>query len=102
MGCLVSVGQGRGAMFAPPIKATKPKAASHAAPARAPKLSQHMPWPPRLGTAEQMLTLQRTIGNQAVLRLLSQQAKDLTGSQSADHHTQEANSAPMAGPKVAP
>src|SRR3954454_23445730 len=76
-------------MFAPPIKA-KAKTASHADSTRAPKPPQYMPWRPRLDSAEQMLTLQRAIGNQAVLRLLSQRAKSLTESTSPDHHEQEA------------
>jgi hypothetical protein len=77
-------------MFAPPIKATKSKAESHACPVRAPNMSRDIFLQPRLGAAEQMLmlTVQRIIGNQA---------ESLTGNKSDDHHTQEANPAPMAG-----
>jgi hypothetical protein len=89
-------------MFAPRVKAPTAKSDPQTGPAPAPKAPRHMSWPPRFGTAEQMLTLQRTIGNQAVLRLLSQRAESLTGSRSDEHHRQEANPAPVAGPKTAP
>jgi Domain of unknown function (DUF4157) len=61
-------------MFAPPVKAPKAKTASHTVPTRAPKSPQNIFGRPGLGRAERMLTLQRTIGNQAVLRLLAQEA----------------------------
>src|SRR5215207_4608631 len=73
-------------MFAPLIKAPKAKTASQSSPTHVPEPPQHVPWQPRLGTREQMLTLQRTLGNQAMLRLLRREAERPTGSTSADHH----------------
>jgi hypothetical protein len=82
--------KGDAAMFAPPIKATKSKSDSHAAPVRAPNAPRHMFNQPRLGAAEQMLmlTVQRIIGNQA---------ESLTGDKSDDYPTQEVNPAQVAG-----
>lgn len=79
-------------MFAPPVKATKPKGASHAAPSRAPKPPQHFSWPPRLDAAKQRLAIQL-----ALQQTISNQAGSLTGDRSDDYHTQEANTAPTAG-----
>jgi hypothetical protein len=64
-------------MFAPPVKAPKAKTSSQTDPARA---RNPLRPAPGVGITEQMLTLQRTIGNQAVLRLLAQRAESLTGS----------------------
>ena len=65
-------------MFAPPLKIPKPKAASQTVPTRAPDARQHRPWPSGWGAAEQMRNLPQLIGNQAMLRLLSQQAQSVT------------------------
>src|SRR5689334_23317636 len=89
-------------MFAPPLKAPKAKAGSQATPTRSPKPPQHMPLRPGLGIAEQILTLQRTIGNQAVLRLLSPRAEGLTGSTFIGHQTQEADRERIFGTGAAP
>ena len=59
-------------MFAPPLKISKPKAASQTIPTRAPDPRRHRPWQSGWGAAEQMRNLPQLIGNQAMLRLLSQ------------------------------
>jgi Domain of unknown function (DUF4157) len=83
-------------MFAPLLKATKPKAASHSVPARAPKPAQDMSWRPGGG-----------ISNQAMLRLLSRQTEGLTERKADEHHRHEANrpsrlqvSLPLVQPKL--
>src|SRR5262252_5062039 len=83
-------------MFAPLIKATKPKAASPVVPARAPKPPQHLSWQPGVG-----------ISNQAMLRLLSRRPEGLTESKSDERYTHEANrpsrlqgSSPLVQPKL--
>src|SRR5262245_6293873 len=78
-------------MFAPPIKAPKAKAASQSPPARASKPPQQRPVRPGLGSAEQILALQRTIGNQAVLRLLAKERQNLPGGTPADGQPQAAD-----------
>jgi hypothetical protein len=64
-------------MFAPPIKTPKAKAASQAPPAHAAQPLQQRPVRPGLGSAEQLLALQRTIGNQAVPGLLAKERQNL-------------------------
>ena len=71
-------------MYAPPINALKAKRASKSAPSLASKAPQHRHLRPRLGSADQVLALQRTIGNQAVLRLRAQRAESVTENESAD------------------
>jgi Domain of unknown function (DUF4157)/Bacterial EndoU nuclease len=86
-------------MFAPPIKAPKAKAASQSPPARASKPPQQRPVRPGLGSAEQILALQRTIGNQAVLRLLAKERQNLPGGTPADGQPQAADPKREASPE---
>jgi HEAT repeat protein len=88
-------------MFAPPVKAPKAKTASQAPPAHASKPPQRRPVQPGLGSAEQILALQRTIGNQAVLRLLASERQNLPGGTPADGHTQAADPERTASPEGA-
>lgn len=79
-------------MFAPSTKAPQPKTASSAVPKGASEPPQHMPWRSGDRMAEPMLTVQRAIGNQAVLRLLrseSEQANSLTENTFSDYQMQE-------------
>jgi hypothetical protein len=74
--------RGDQAMFAPPIKATKSKAASHAAPARGRKAPRHMFLQPTLSAAEQMLML-------TVQRISHNQVESTTEDKFDDYPTQE-------------
>ena len=85
-------------MFAPPIKAPK---ASQTPPACASKPPQQRPVLPGLGSADQILALQRTIGNQAVLRLLEKERQNLPGSTPADGQPQAADLKREASPEGA-
>jgi hypothetical protein len=88
-------------MFAPPIKAPKAKAASQSPPTRASKPPQQRPVRPGSGSAEQILALQRTIGNQAVLRLLAKERQNLPGGTPADSQPQAADPKREASPEGA-
>jgi hypothetical protein len=84
-------------MFAPKIAKPQTKAAEASnslARARS-TLAAH-----RQGPVEQVLMLQRTIGNQATLRLLSQQTLGLTGNKLCVDHGREVNSENMMAREV--
>jgi Domain of unknown function (DUF4157) len=89
-------------MFPPLVKAPKARTASHSVPTRALKAPQHMFSQHGLGAGAQMLILQRAIGNQAILRLLSQRAESRTESTFADHQKQEAVADWITGADAAP
>src|SRR5687768_5327924 len=61
-------------MFAPPAKSPEPAVAPPAVQARAPEVPRHPPLRPGADAAAHVLRLQRTAGNQSVLRLLSGRA----------------------------
>src|SRR4051794_27713497 len=88
-------------MFAPPIKAPKAKTVSQAPPAHRSKPLQQRPVQPGLCSVEQALALQRTIGNQAALRLLAKERQNLPGSTPADAQTQAADPERTASPEGA-
>lgn len=71
-------------MHAPSVKAPEAERASQSTLALASKPPQHSPVRPGSGAAGQLLTLQRTIGNQVVLPLLAQRDESITESESAD------------------
>jgi hypothetical protein len=87
-------------MFAPPVKAPKANSASQTTPAHAAKLPQDRPVRPGLGSAGQILGLQRTIGNQAVLGLLAQRSESVTESKSAGPRMREADRGRMSSPEA--
>src|SRR5262245_4068834 len=88
-------------MFAPPVKAPKAKTALQAPPAHTSKPLQPRPVQPGLGSAEQLLALLRTIGNQAALGLLAQ-AESVTRDTSSGHQTRAPARGQVAGPGVPP
>jgi hypothetical protein len=71
-------------MLAPPIKASRAKTASQASPAHASKPLKQRSVRPGLGSAGQLLTFQRTIGNQAVLGLVAKERQNRTAGTPAD------------------
>src|SRR5262245_12970253 len=71
-------------MVTPPVTAPKAKTASRATPADASRLPQQRPVQPGLSSAKRILALQRTVGNQAVLRLLAEKIQDLPRTTPAD------------------
>jgi Domain of unknown function (DUF4157) len=73
-------------MFALPVKAPKAKATAPAVGTCAPKLPQHMPRRPGVG-----------VSNQAMLRLLSQQAESLAGSKSEGQRDKKPGTERIAG-----
>lgn len=66
-------------MFAPPAKAPRAKTASPAPSAHTSKPLRQRPVQPGSGSAKQLFALQRTISNQAVLRLLATEQQNLYG-----------------------
>ncbi len=90
-----AVKRGGATLFALPIKATTAKTISDVIRPPANKRPQLMPWQPGLGAADRVLMLQRTIGNQATLRLLSQRPSTLTGNEPGKHCEQEADPTAM-------
>src|SRR5262249_15676953 len=80
-------------MFALKASDTQIKAKTGSTNNRAPKRSTFAK--PRFGdtSLDQAILLQRTIGNQATLRLLSQPARHLTEKESHGHDEQEADQA---------
>ena len=87
-------------MFAPPVKAPKANSASQTTPTHAAKLPQDRPVRPGLGSAGQILGLQRTIGNQAVLGLLAQRSESVTESKSVGPRMREADRGRMSSPEA--
>ena len=77
-------------MFAPKVAETKTKATESPSSKRALQRLALAARPFGSGTVEQALMLQQSIGNQATLRLLAQQASMATGSVPDEDHEQEA------------
>src|SRR4051812_16486979 len=75
-------------MFAPLIAKTKAKTTSATVPNHAPKTGHHIPGQPAGSLAEWAALLQRTIGNQATLRLLAQRSSRPSGTGSGEQYEQ--------------
>jgi hypothetical protein len=78
-------------MFAPPISKTQTKAAANSTNKLPPQRSTLVARPFGSGAVEQADMLQRRIGNQAILRFLSQQARNRTANEPDGHTKQEAD-----------
>jgi hypothetical protein len=84
-------------MFAPKIAKPQTKTAADSSSLVRPRWTLAAQ---RHSLAEQALFLQRTIGNQATLRLLSPLARSLTGNEPHGHNEQKADLASAAPPGV--
>jgi hypothetical protein len=89
-------------MFAPPAAKAQTKAAARPPRKEAPAHSTQIARPSRGGTVEQGHRLQRSMGNQAMLRLLGQGAKNLTRNEPDDHNKQEAGPARLNARRAGP
>ena len=87
-------------MFAPPIAKTKAKTTSTTVSTRAPKTGHQIPARPTGSVAEQVLALERTIGNQATLRLLAQRSSRRSGTGPGDQYEQTGRTVRMPEPQL--
>jgi hypothetical protein len=89
-------------MFAPPVAKAQTKATASSTSKLASQRSTLVARPFGGGVVEQALMLQRNIGNQATLRLLSQRARNLTGNEPHRHNEQQADPASLTVRGAAP
>ena len=87
-------------MFAPPIAKTKAKTTSTTVSTHAPKTGHQIPGRPTGSVAEQVLALERTIGNQATLRLLAQRSSRRSGTGPGDQYEQTGRTVRMPEPQL--
>jgi hypothetical protein len=89
-------------MFAPPVAKVQTKAAASPTNRLAPQRSTLVPRRFGDGAVEQVHVLQRSIGNQATLRLLSQRARNLTENEPYRDNEQEADPASLTARAATP
>jgi hypothetical protein len=89
-------------MFAPLVAKAKTKAAASSTSKQAPTHSTHLARPFGWVTLDQANILQRSIGNQATLRLRAQRAKNLTGHEPNGHNEPEAEPASLTSQRTGP
>src|ERR1700680_2970797 len=89
-------------MFAPKVAKPQTKAAADSTNKLAPQRSVFATRPFGSGAVERAQMLQRSIGNQAILRLLSQRGFNPTGKAAGGDHEQEADSANLTAQVVKP
>lgn len=89
-------------MFAPLFAKAKTKAAASSTSKQAPTQSTHLAQPFAWGTLDQANMLQRSIGNQAMLRSLAQRAEGPTGHEPNGHNEPEAEPGSLTSRRTGP